>query len=386
MESLDLPQILSGVVAEIGIKNSIPQNSTGTYLASVEEGFPEITQKPVAEGGIPPAGGDLNGLFNLMSQFYFYTQNGGAYTFNQNISNAIGGYPRNAILWYFASNGVRTQVVSNIGNNTYDFTQNSSYIGDASKPWSFVDTKISSLPIGSIITSDSPLSMKGLEPLNDMTYTAGKILTNVDTTYPEFWDLCVDNKDKASLDSRYERYNKTDNEYTAELYSKGFCGFYVINTTNKTVRLPYYGNAFTQGYTSGDVDKSAGLPNITGSFNGIRQTGAYGYKEYANGAFALNSLSNGTNGGDSNRPSWVVNLDASRSNAIYGRSNTVQPASVGIYYYIVVENTASVISGGASITVDDALSPTSTNPVQNKVIYDTIGNIETLLNNINSGS
>lgn len=35
--------------------------------------------------------------------------------------------------------------------------------------------------------------------------------------------------------------------------------------------------------------------------------------------------------------------------------------------------------------VDNALSPTSENPVQNKVIYATIGDVETLLNNLNSG-
>lgn len=35
--------------------------------------------------------------------------------------------------------------------------------------------------------------------------------------------------------------------------------------------------------------------------------------------------------------------------------------------------------------VDNALSPTSENPVQNKVIYAAIGDVETLLNNLNSG-
>lgn len=38
--------------------------------------------------------------------------------------------------------------------------------------------------------------------------------------------------------------------------------------------------------------------------------------------------------------------------------------------------------GGGSVTVDDALSSTSENPVQNKVIYAAIGNIETLLASI----
>lgn len=37
-------------------------------------------------------------------------------------------------------------------------------------------------------------------------------------------------------------------------------------------------------------------------------------------------------------------------------------------------------------TVDTALSSTSTNPVQNKVIYTAIGNVESVLQTLNSGS
>lgn len=37
-------------------------------------------------------------------------------------------------------------------------------------------------------------------------------------------------------------------------------------------------------------------------------------------------------------------------------------------------------------TVDTALSSTSTNPVQNKVIYAAIGNVESVLQRLNSGS
>lgn len=37
-------------------------------------------------------------------------------------------------------------------------------------------------------------------------------------------------------------------------------------------------------------------------------------------------------------------------------------------------------------TVDTALSSTSTNPVQNKVIYAAIGNVESILQKLNNGS
>lgn len=41
---------------------------------------------------------------------------------------------------------------------------------------------------------------------------------------------------------------------------------------------------------------------------------------------------------------------------------------------------------GGSVIVDDELSPTSENPVQNKVIYEAIGDVESVLAAINGGS
>ncbi|MBQ3311686.1 hypothetical protein IJG72_06375 [bacterium] len=378
MQRMDLPQILAGVIAEQGIKNTIPQNSTGTYLASVAEGFPEITQTPVANGGVPPAGGDLNGMLNLLSQFYFYTQNGGVYTFDSNVSNAIGGYPKNAILWYIG-NGVKIQVVSNIDNNTNDFTQDASLIGGSNKPWSYVDTKRVNLPVGSIITFDVADGVEGAEPLN------GKVLTNVDVNYPEFWNLCVTRQNMAiGGNPLYDKYNKTLAQYNAALSQQGFCGYYVVDQVNKTVKLPTYGRAFLQAAQLGEIpsDVTAGVPNITGNFNGIRQTGAYGYKEWADGAFSLTQSAQGTNGGDSNRPSWDVHFNASQANSIYGNSNTVQPNAIKVYYFVVCGEVPGSSSAGGGITIDDELSPTSTNPVENRVIYAAIGDIESALDAI----
>lgn len=54
-----------------------------------------------------------------------------------------------------------------------------------------------------------------------------------------------------------------------------------------------------------------------------------------------------------------------------------------------INNTSVLGSGNISIpsvTVDSAMSSTSTNPVQNKVIYNAIGDVETILHTLNSGS
>ena len=385
MQSMDLPQVLGSVIAELGTKNDIPQEATGTYLASVESGFPDITLKPIAEGGIPPAGGDLNGMLNLLSQFYFFNQNGGTYSFDEDVSDAIGGYPKGAVLWYNGTGGKHIQVVSNIDNNTNDFTQDASYIGGSSSPWSYVDTKVVNLPVGSTVTSDFPMGTEGLEPLNSSSYTTGKILTNVNNKYPEFWNLCLANKQSAiDGNAEFNRFNKTTAEYDAELSAKGFCGFYVIDEVNHTVRLPYYGSAFRQGYTSGDVDKSAGLPNIKG---GIAHLGMNSWYEqgqagalYHSNEYGWNPEQSDSSGGRCNSS---ICLDASKSNAIYGASNTVQPNAVGVYYYLVCGD-VSGSSGTGGITVDDAISSTSENPVQNKVIYTALQGKEDVSNKVTS--
>ena len=129
METLTKPQVISGAFAYEGEKNTIPDAPTGSYLASVQEGFPPITMKPKSQGGLPPEGRDFNGVFNLMSQFYFYKQNGGMYTFDEDVSNAIGGYPLNAMLWYFPTSGTAKWLRSNKANNTDNFITNPEVIG-----------------------------------------------------------------------------------------------------------------------------------------------------------------------------------------------------------------------------------------------------------------
>lgn len=381
---LTLPQILTQPFAADGDKNTIPNDATGTQNASLEEGFPEVTEKSIATGGIPPVRKDFNGAINLMSQFYFFTQNGGTYTFNQNVSDALGGYPLNAVLWYFGDDGTKTLVVSNIANNGYNFVNNPDYIGDDSKPWSMISTEKSNLPMGTIVCYDSPSEDFGLEPLNDQSYQTGKVISG--DTYPNFWDFCLARKQAADNDPRYSRYNHTQAEYDAELSSKGFCGWYVIDEVNRTIRLPYYGSAFLQGYTGGDVDRQAGVPNIVGEMQlaDDRQT-------IFSGAFYQKTTGSSGNCTDSGiMANRRLGFDASRSNPIYGRSTTVQPNAVAVYYYVVVATVATSISAAewdskqdkSNLVTSISSASTDTEYPSAKCVYDIVGDIESLLSTI----
>lgn len=139
MKSTDIiqPTPISAPIAHEGLKFDIPENATGSALASVAEGFPEITMKSLANGGLPPRGQDCNGMFYLSTDQKVYLQNGGIITFNQSVSDLIGGYPQGAYLDYIASDGNYLKVKSLIDDNTYNFVTNPEYI-DGEK-WELVN-------------------------------------------------------------------------------------------------------------------------------------------------------------------------------------------------------------------------------------------------------
>lgn len=96
-----------------------------------------------------------------------------------------------------------------------------------------------------------------------------------------------------------------------------------VGDGNTTMILPNYLNRVLQGGDSPAV-LAAGLPNITGQYYAVVGGGIT-----VNGAFTgswVDSSGQTSGGGVYNRVHLVV--DASKSNAIYGASNTVQPPAI----------------------------------------------------------
>ena len=122
------PTPLIAPIAASGLRNNIPDDATGSNYASIEEGFPEMTMKAPKDGGLPPWGQDFNGMFYLMSSQTCFLQNGGLITFDQDVSNKIGGYPQGAILDYITPENTYVKVKSLIDDNTYNFVTTPAYI------------------------------------------------------------------------------------------------------------------------------------------------------------------------------------------------------------------------------------------------------------------
>lgn len=93
-----------------------------------------------------------------------------------------------------------------------------------------------------------------------------------------------------------------------------------------TFKVPNLVEKFIEG-TESNVGQTmeAGLPNITG-----RWEHSSGYASYTvnNGAITKSSSYNPATGAGGGWENESISFDASRSNSIYGKSNTVQPPAV----------------------------------------------------------
>jgi hypothetical protein len=66
--------------------------------ASLEDGFPIETFTPLASGGVPPNGADMNGILKQITAWLRWAAAGAPQPFNADFCAAIGGYPKGATL------------------------------------------------------------------------------------------------------------------------------------------------------------------------------------------------------------------------------------------------------------------------------------------------
>ena len=116
--------------------------------------------------------------------------------------------------------------------------------------------------------------------------------------------------------------------------------FAVIGTTygsgdgSATFNLPNLTDKFIQGNATSGTVKSAGLPNISGSF--WKSGTGLGLFDGVSGAFSGTNFNTHPLAGESSTYSLIANvsIDASRSSSIYGNSTTVQPPALTMRYII----------------------------------------------------
>lgn len=128
----------------------------------------------------------------------------------------------------------------------------------------------------------------------------------------------------ASKYPRLLRWAKNSDMLISEEKYKLNCAKYVYDKVRDKLKLPNVSNRFLQARGGGAiVSEEAGLPNIIGKFYAVPRYHSY------EGAFVSESrYSAGFKGGDGDDWGACYAFDASKSNEIYGKSDTVQPASI----------------------------------------------------------
>ena len=109
----------------------------------------------------------------------------------------------------------------------------------------------------------------------------------------------------------------------------------------ETFNLPNLTGRFLEGDTTAGVLKEAGLPNIEGTLEHVP-----GFTLKSNGALNIKFLSSANvyDTGNNALPSQI-SFDASKSNAVYGNSATVQPASMTVRWLIKAAVNTSAYAG-----------------------------------------
>lgn len=140
----------------------------------------------------------------------------------------------------------------------------------------------------------------------------------------------------------------------ADLYSVIGDNFGAGSDTTK-FKLPDLRDKFVQGANENlGTSKEAGLPNITGHF--VPGSVPNNHNDYTTGAFRGGTYTQSLIGETLTNPDIVgcgFEFDASKSNSIYGNSNTVQPPSVCLTY--IIKATKADTSASATSEIDDSV-------------------------------
>ena len=238
----------------------------------------------------------------------------GQYIYNpitNNIYNSGGQNSRWVLCGYYsASNGQITNLQPKLPLRAVDYNDLENYV--------------KGMPVGTVFSHTCSASFvpENSLPCNGSEYTQAQ--------FPNLYnEWLVGGKLKTC----------TYTEYSNMLTTYGQCPMWALDTTNKKFKVPTIkdGAVVQQAMSNSEIGKAynAGLPNITGSVSS-----GHGYLLSGDGAFTALTSSRDWQGTGSASALTNFDFDASRSNPIYGNSDTVQMNAVALRYFVVVATKA----------------------------------------------
>jgi microcystin-dependent protein len=267
------PTLLTMPLCRDADKNTIPATDAGTAgIFSEQYGWQAVNSLPLSAGGKAVQRQDFNGVFALLGGIAYACQRGQSFEWVNNLP-------------YLAGCVVIDPLDGNKYNAKNDVAEGGTNPSLDPTNWELFG-KVDGFDIG------------------DLKFTAHN------GAISDGWLVC-----DGSAISRTTY---------AELFD-------VIGTTygvgdgTTTFNLPDYTDKFTEGGATAGVEKQAGLPNITGTFKHscnalFGQSGLFTVEGFT--TTQPNNYINASNVGS------LTTFDASKSNPIYGNSDTVQPPAL----------------------------------------------------------
>lgn len=98
--------------------------------ASLTDGFPPLNFQPIAAGGVPPFGQDMNGILNQTSNGVRWQQAGGPIFWDSAIATGAGGYPNGAIINSAVTPGTRWMSTADANATNPDSSGSTNWVQD----------------------------------------------------------------------------------------------------------------------------------------------------------------------------------------------------------------------------------------------------------------
>lgn len=308
---------IKGKFANVADLPDVPATANVGNEFNYYDGIAPATAIDKSEGGLPQDRGTLNSGLQLLSKFAVGIQNGEFTlpTFDSRMATApMTGYSVDSILYYNdVANSVWLVLKSTKDNNTDDFTQNPSYIGTSWLQIGIIPYTLSVLAKPAFQAGQIMFGLwKSLPSASYVWGDAGRQqLNNASVNYPHLVNAITSGL------IPYDTIAAWDAAYSAHPDNAvSFWGYDPVNNIIIVPNIPRgYGMTAAGSLANVGTVLQNAAPNITGRVCDTRHSGPTG--AFYNGG-GSNSAS-GTDGGGFN-----VYLDASRSNAAYGRDSTTR--------------------------------------------------------------
>lgn len=253
-------------------------DSAGDGRLSQEEGWTQINQTPLEEGGIAPFRVDMNGILFLLSQFSLWYQQGGIMKYSSTLAYEVG----NEVF----HNGTKYRALQANGGSVPGVTP-----GTNPLVWKNMDHNV---PAGAVMPFFNVLMGSGQNSRNPIFWG--------ETQPDESWVICDGGSDgnNGSVPNLIDKFIMGSN--VSEVGQTGGSSTQTL-TSNQ---LPAHTHTITV-QSAGSHKHSRGTMNITGTFFGER--GSI-YAGTFSGAFSAGTQSGYAGIADSDYDNYLTNFNA----------------------------------------------------------------------------